>query len=108
MFRRPGRFPDSREGFMRYKALVLSSILFATTSYAKELKAYQSGKVLQMDSVQCGVDEKDDKSFASEVIGKDASHKKTQELLCQEYVLQTDKTVYRIRPKDAKHPVLLP
>ena len=28
--------------------------------------------------------------------------------LCQEYVLQTERITYRIRPKDDKHPVLLP
>jgi hypothetical protein len=93
---------------MRYKSLVLASLLLAATAYAKEPKAYQSGKLLQMDSVQCGVDEKDAKRFAGEMIGTDSGHKKTQELLCQEYVLQTDKTIYRIRPRDAKHPVLLP
>jgi len=93
---------------MRYKSLVLASILLAATAYAKEPKAYQSGKLLQMDSVSCGVDEKNGKSFAGEMLGTDSSHKKTQELLCQEYLLQTDKMVYRIRPKDAKHPVLLP
>jgi hypothetical protein len=93
---------------MRYKSLVLASILLATAAYAKEPKAYQSGKLLQMDSVQCGIDEKDAKSFTGELIGTDSGHKKTQELLCQEYLLQTDKMIYRIRPKDAKHPVLLP
>jgi hypothetical protein len=93
---------------MRYKSLVLASLLLAATAYAKEPKAYQSGKLLQMDSVQCGVDEKDAKSFAGEMIGTDSGHKKTQELLCQEYVLQADKTIYRIRPRDTKHPVLLP
>jgi len=28
--------------------------------------------------------------------------------LCQEYVLQADRVIYRIRPRDEKHPVLLP
>ena len=93
---------------MGYRALVLASILLATAAYAKEPKAYQSGKLLQMDSVKCGVDEKDAKSFAGEIIGTDSGHRKTEELLCQEYVLQTDKVVYRIRPRDEKHPVLLP
>ena len=93
---------------MGYRSLVLASILLATAAYAKEPKAYQSGKLLQMDSVKCGVDEKDAKSFAGEMIGTDSGHRKTQELLCQEYVLQTDKVVYRIRPRDEKHPVLLP
>src|ERR1700733_13779899 len=93
---------------MRYRSLVLASIFLAATAYAKETKAYQSGKLLQMDSVSCGVDEKDAKSFTGELIGTDSGHKKTQELLCQEYLLQTEKMVYRIRPRDAKHPVLLP
>jgi len=93
---------------MRYKSLVLASLLLAATAYAKEPKAYQSGKLLQMDSVNCGVDEKDAKSFTGEIIGTDSGHKKTQEMLCQEYLLQSDKMIYRIRPKDAKHPVLLP
>src|ERR1700726_2315369 len=93
---------------MRFQSLVLASILLVGTAYAKEPRAYQSGKLLQMDSVQCGVDEKDAKSFTGELIGTDSGHKKTQELLCQEYLLQTEKMIYRIRPRDAKHPVLLP
>src|SRR5580700_12205491 len=92
---------------MRRQLIVLTALL-CSLAYAKEPKAYQSGKLLQMDSVSCGVDEKDAKSFTGELIGTDSGHKKTQELLCQEYLLQTDKMIYRIRPKDAKHPVLLP
>jgi hypothetical protein len=93
---------------MRYPSLVLTSILLVATAYAKEPKVYQSGKLLQMDSVPCGVDEKDAKSFASELVGTDSGHKKSQELLCQEYLLQAEKVIYRVRPRDAKHPVLLP
>jgi hypothetical protein len=93
---------------MRFKSLMLATLLLAATAYAKEPKAYLSGKLLQMDSVQCGVDEKDAKSFAGEMIGTDSGHKKTQQLLCQEYVLQGEKVVYRIRPRDEKHPALLP
>jgi len=73
-----------------------------------EPKPYQSRKLLQTYTGQCGVDEKDAKSFTGEMIGADSGHKKTQELLCQEYLLQTDTMIYRIRPRDAKHPVLLP
>ena len=92
---------------MRLK-LLLCVLLLASVAYAKEPRAYQTGKLLQMDSVSCGVDEKDGKSLAGEMLGTDSGHKKTQELLCQEYVLQTDKVIYRIRPRDDKHPVLLP
>src|SRR5215831_4757437 len=33
---------------------------------------------------------------------------KTKELLCQQYVVQSDSVIYTIRPKDDKHPALLP
>src|SRR5947209_12954009 len=61
-----------------------------------------------MESVACGVDENSGKSLAGELIGTDSAHKKTHELLCQEYVLQGERVLYRIRPRDEKHPVLLP
>lgn len=83
-------------------------LLLTAFAYAREPKAYQTGKLLQMDSVSCGVDEKDGKSFAGEMLGTDSGHKKTQELLCQEYVLQGEDVIYRIRPRDEKHPSLLP
>ena len=34
----------------------------------------------------CGVDEKDGKTLAGEMLGTDSGHKKTHELLCQEYI----------------------
>jgi len=80
----------------------------ASAAYAKDPKAYQSGKLLQMDSVQRGVVEKDANSFAGEMLGTDSGSKKTQELLGQEYVLESERVIYRIRPRDEKHPVLLP
>jgi hypothetical protein len=52
--------------------------------------------------------EKGSKTVTGEILGTDGEHKSTQEVLCQEYVLQGDRIVYRIRPTDTKHPVLLP
>src|SRR5262249_26797 len=80
----------------------------ASVAFAKDPKAYQTGKLLQMDSVACGTAEKDSKSFAGEMLGTDSGSKKTQELLCQEYVVEGERVVYRIRPRDEKHPALLP
>lgn len=87
---------------------VLAILLLAAAAQAKEPKHYQSGTLLKMESVKCGMDEKNGKSFAGEMIGTDSAHMKTKELLCQEYVLQTDTVTYKIRPKDDKHPALLP
>jgi hypothetical protein len=82
-------------------------LILAGTCAAKE-HDYQKGTLLRMESTSCGMQEKGSKSVAGELLGTDAQSKKTQEVLCQEYVLQTDRVVYRIRPKDDKHPVLLP
>ncbi len=92
---------------MRLKHLFAITLLAAVAS-AKEPRHYQSGKLLKMQSVKCGTDEKNGKSLAGEMIGTDSSHMKTRELLCQEYVVQTDTLIYTIRPKDDKHPALLP
>ena len=86
----------------------LCVVALAVVAYAKEPKAFQSGKLVKMDSVECGTDEKDGQSVAAEIIGTDSGHRKTHELLCQEYTLQDEKVVYRIRPRDEKHPALLP
>src|SRR5579863_539055 len=93
---------------MRSQLTLWVVLCLAATAFAKEPRSYQTGKLLQMDSVSCGVAEKDAKSFAGEMLGTDSGHKKTQEVLCQEYVLQSERVIYRIRPKDDKHPALLP
>jgi len=92
---------------MRLRVL-LCLVFLTAVALAKEPKAYMSGKVLQMDSVACGTSEKDAKNLAGEMIGTDSGNKKTQEVLCQEYVVQGERVVFRIRPRDEKHPVLLP
>jgi hypothetical protein len=89
-------------------SVFIGVVLLASVAYAKEPKPHQSGKLLQMESVACGIDENSGKSFAGEMLGTDSAHKKTHELLCQEYVLQSERIIYRIRPRDEKHPVLLP
>src|SRR6184192_3581514 len=83
-------------------------LVFAGVCAAKDHTDYQKGTLLRMDSTSCGMQEKGSKSVAGELLGTDAQSKKTQEVLCQEYVLQTERVVYRIRPKDDKHPALLP
>jgi hypothetical protein len=99
--------------FWGYECMCSKWMLFvllglASAAFAKDPKTYQMGKILQMDSVQCGMAEKDAKSFAGEMLGTDSGNKKTQEVLCQEYVIQGERVIYRIRPRDEKHPVLLP
>lgn len=94
---------------MNMKTCALAGcLLLASVSSAKEHDDYQKGTLLKMESAPCGMQEKGGKSITGELIGTDSQNKKTQEVLCQEYVLQAEKVVYRIRPKDDKHPALLP
>ena len=84
-------------------------VLFAAVSVsAKDKPVYEKGVLAQMDSATCGFAEKDGKTLAGEILGTDGQHKKTQQMLCQEYVLRGERVTYRIRPKDDKHPALLP
>jgi len=92
---------------MRFK-LWLSVLVLASLAYAKEPKAYQAGTLLQMDSVNCGMSEKDSDNLAGDTLGVDSAHKQTKEPMCQEYVLQAEDVIYRIRPRGERHPVLLP
>jgi hypothetical protein len=94
---------------MRTRILLALSILsIARSAQAKDQHVFQKGVLLQMDSQSCGVAEKGTKTFAGEVLGTDAQHKTTEQVLCQEYILRTERTIYKIRPKDDKHPALLP
>src|SRR5882672_5962624 len=92
------------------KNAILATILVcvAVTTQAKDKPAYEKGVLLQMDSASCGYAEKDNKTLAGEILGTDNTNKKTKQVLCQEYVLKTNRLIYRIRPKDDKHPTLLP
>ncbi len=91
------------------KLSVFAVLVIATLPLqAKDKPAYEKGVLLQMESSSCGYAEKESKTLAGEILGTDGQHKNTQQVLCQEYTLQTDRITYRIRPKDDKHPALLP
>jgi hypothetical protein len=88
--------------------VLLPIVLLASSAMAKDQKFYQKGTLSEMNSVECGFDENSGKKFSGMVLGTDSAHVKTTKMLCQEYVLKSDRTTYRIRPRDDKHPVLLP
>src|SRR5262245_7366379 len=83
-------------------------LALAAICSAKERSDYQKGTLLRMDSSSCGMQEKGGKTFTGELLGTDGQHKKTPEVRGQEYVLQAHRGIYRLRPKDDKHPALLP
>ena len=93
---------------MKKTGLIAVLLFAAVTLSAKDRPAYEKGVLAQMDSTACGYAEKDGKTLAGQIFGTDGQHKKTLETLCQEYVLKGERIIYRIRPKDDKHPALLP
>jgi hypothetical protein len=96
------------DGSMKTACVLVVWICFCGSAMAKDPVFYQKGVLLSMDSVSCGYDEKNGKTFAGQVLGTDSAHKKTKEMLCQEYLLRSEQVLYRIRPKAEKHPILLP
>jgi len=91
---------------MKKVLLFAGLLLFVISAQAKE-KSYEKGVLLKMESSPCGSTEKGSKTIVGEILGTDGEHMSTEQLLCQEYVLQGERVVYRIRPRDEKHPVLL-
>jgi len=89
-------------------AVAVLVLAFAPLGLAKDPPSYDKGTLLSMDSSSCGMAEKGSKTLAGEVLGTDGEHKQTQEVLCQDYVLQGERIIYRIRPVNTKHPNLLP
>lgn len=93
---------------MKIRTLAVCLLFAGACSANAKEHDYEKGTLLRMESTACGSQEKGSKTVAGEILGTDGEHKQTEQLLCQEYILEADHVVYRIRPKDDKHPVLLP
>jgi hypothetical protein len=91
---------------MPSKLALCAVLALATAAWAKDRTAYQTATISAMDSVPCGT-EKDAQSLAGETLGSDSASRKTQAVLCPVYVLEAERVIYRIRPRDQKHPALL-
>ncbi len=77
--------------------LVFAVLLLATLARAQDPKKYHSGRLLQMESLQCTVFE-----------NQSSAAKASDATICQEYVVQGDEVLFHLRPKDTKRPVFLP
>jgi hypothetical protein len=70
----------------KYVALAALA-LAATSAGAKSRPDYVDAKIVAMDAVPCSAT--------------------SQQLLCQEYTIETDLVTYHVRPADAKHAQLI-
>jgi hypothetical protein len=88
-------------------AIVL--LVLASIACAKEKeRSYEKAVVVSMNSVECGYDQSSGSGIGGMLLGTDSEHLKTRQTLCPEYVVRTDRVTYHIRPKEEKHPALLP
>jgi hypothetical protein len=77
--------------------LAFSVLLLASLAQAQDPKKYHTGKLLQMESLQCTVFE----NQSSSAEASDAT-------VCQEYVVEGDAVLFHLRPKETKRTVFLP
>ena len=84
--------------------LTLCVVLGLSAALCEGSEALSDGKVLQMESVQCGVAER--APLLLKKSGNAVRHKKTQEYL-PGISAAIERVIYRIRPRNEKHAVLL-
>lgn len=85
-------------------ALILATLLCVPVVHARGRRNNHLGQLLSMETVQCGPEDVGAVSkaiFGGPVPGPEGR-------LCPEYILQSEGLYYRIRPRDHKHPPLLP
>jgi len=89
--------------------VAIAIVVLASGAYAKDKEhSYERAMVVSMNSVECGYDQSSGKGIGGMLLGTDSEHMKTRQTLCPEYVVRTDRVTYHIRPKEEKHPALLP
>lgn len=93
---------------MKSRVAAVLVFLAAIPALAKDGPSYEKGTIASMSAVECGFDAKSGEGIGGMILGTDSQHVKNREVLCQEYVLKTEKVTYRIRPREEKHPALLP
>lgn len=91
---------------MKRALFVLIVLCFAVSVLHAKNRHNHTGQLLRMESVHCGPDEGNGVSKA--IFGAPLPSPGDEEKVCPEYILQSEGLYYRIRPRDHKHPVLLP
>src|SRR5947199_7365405 len=93
---------------MKSHIVAVFLVLAALPALAKDQPSYEKATIASMNAVECGFDAKSGEGIGGMILGTDSQHVKNREVLCQEYTLKSDKVTYRIRPREEKHPALLP
>jgi hypothetical protein len=82
--------------------------IFPMTANAKKKKVQPRGMLESMQSVPCGAKQRGLAGVGSIWASVGVTHVNSTEKLCPQYLVRTDDMDYEIRPKDMKHPEMLP
>jgi hypothetical protein len=74
----------------------------------KKHKDFQRGMLEKMEAVPCGAKQRGLSGLGTLWASAGITHVNTDEKMCPQYLLRTDKMDYEIRPLDLKHATLLP
>jgi len=74
----------------------------------KKKKVAPRAMLETMESVPCGAKQRGLSGLGTIWASAGITHVKSDEKLCQQYLLRTDDMEYHVRPTDNKHPVVLP
>ncbi|MGA9471438.1 MAG: hypothetical protein WBV36_03185 [Terriglobales bacterium] len=87
---------------------LLLSMLDPTSAVAKDKKKPPRGMIESMQSLPCGVKQKGLNGLGAVWGSVGVTSVSSNEKLCPQYLFRTDDLEYHIRPKDTKHPIILP
>ncbi len=97
---------------MKATILVIGALalgmLDPTSAAAKDKKKPPRGMIESMQSLPCGVKEKGLSGLGAVWGSVGVTSVSSNEKLCPQYLFRTDELEYHIRPKDTKHPAILP
>src|SRR6201998_1136016 len=92
----------------RMMVAITLAAMTATPSSGASKKKENRGMLEKMEAVPCGAKERGITGLGSIFASAGIQAVNSEEKLCPQYLLRTDDMEYHIRPKDAKHEILLP
>src|SRR3984957_10090186 len=97
---------------MNIKSLVIVALALASavplSAGPKKKKVVPRAMLERMESVPCGAKQHGLSGLGTIWASAGITHVNTDEKMCPQYLLRTDKMDYEIRPLDLKHATLLP
>jgi hypothetical protein len=96
---------------MKFKSFVIAGIALAAAfplNAGPKKKVQPRGILERMEAVPCGAKQRGLSGLGTIWASAGITHVNSDEKLCPQYLLRTDDMDYHIRPKDLKHPVVLP